>query len=146
VASPRHRFDLIINQFVLDAYTKRELLINLIFALLYPSRMPSSFCHRVAGARRALPVITSALKIVVTPEIKSWGWCSAPGAVVGYKDMTFRDVRDITVSYEKIQHELGFQTRLTPDDGIREVLHAIRTGVISNPNDQRYRNAQFIVQ
>ena len=55
-------------------------------------------------------------------------------------------MRDITVSYEKIQRELGFQTRLTPDDGIREVLHAIRTGLISNPHDQRYRNAQFIVQ
>jgi nucleoside-diphosphate-sugar epimerase len=70
-----------------------------------------------------------------------------PETVVNYKDMTFGgDMRDITVSYEKIQRDLGFQTRLTPDDGIREVLHAIRTGLISNPQDQRYRNAQFIVQ
>jgi hypothetical protein len=55
-------------------------------------------------------------------------------------------MRDITVSYKKIQQELGFKTILTPDDGIREVLHAIRSGLIGNPQNQRYRNAQFIVQ
>jgi hypothetical protein len=70
-----------------------------------------------------------------------------PETVVTYKDMTFGgDMRDITVSFEKIQRELDFHTRLTPDDGIREVLHAVRTGLISNPHDPRYRNAQFIVQ
>jgi UDP-glucose 4-epimerase len=31
-------------------------------------------------------------------------------------------------------------------DGIRDVIHAIRTGLICSPHDQRYRNAQFIVQ
>jgi len=70
-----------------------------------------------------------------------------PETVVTYKDMTFGgDMRDITVSFEKIQRDLGFQTRLSPDDGIREVLHAIRTGLISNPHDPHFRNAQFIVQ
>jgi nucleoside-diphosphate-sugar epimerase len=70
-----------------------------------------------------------------------------PETVISYKDMTFGgDMRDITVSYEKIQTALGFQTQLTPDDGVREVLHAIRSGLISNPHDPHYRNAQFIVQ
>lgn len=32
------------------------------------------------------------------------------------------------------------------DDGIRDVQHALRDGVINNPHDNRYRNAQFIVQ
>jgi hypothetical protein len=32
------------------------------------------------------------------------------------------------------------------DDGIREVLDALQLELIKNPLDQRYRNAQFIVQ
>jgi hypothetical protein len=52
----------------------------------------------------------------------------------------------VTVIYEKFHPDLGFQTRFLPDDGIRKVLRTTRTGLIGNPNDQRYRTAQFIVQ
>ena len=55
-------------------------------------------------------------------------------------------MRDISVSFAKIQQELGFEAQLTIEDGVREVLHALRSGLISNPNEARYRNAQFIVQ
>ena len=55
-------------------------------------------------------------------------------------------MRDISVSFEKIQRELNFNAKMTVDDGVREVLHALRLGLIRNPQDQRYRNAQFIVQ
>jgi nucleoside-diphosphate-sugar epimerase len=70
-----------------------------------------------------------------------------PETVVTYKDLTFGgDMRDITVSFEKIKRELGFEATLTAEDGVREVVHALRTGLIRNPHDERYRNAQFIVQ
>jgi len=70
-----------------------------------------------------------------------------PEVVVEYKDLTFGgDMRDITVSFEKIKRVLGFDTTLDVDDGIREVLFALKTGIIQNPTDMRYRNAQFIVQ
>jgi nucleoside-diphosphate-sugar epimerase len=152
--SPRPRFDLIINQFVLEAYTKRELLI-------YQRGYSRSFVH-IHDAVRGFIMGLQAPDEKVHCQIYNLGSDTGnytkdqivelvlkrmPETVVTYKDMTFGgDMRDITVSYEKIQRELGFQTRLTPDDGIREVLHAIRTGLISNPHDQRYRNAQFIVQ
>jgi len=152
--SPRPRFDLIINQFVLEAYTKRELLI-------YQRGYSRSFVH-IHDAVRGFIMGLQAPDEKVHCQIYNLGSDNGnytkdqivelvlkrmPETVVTYKDMTFGgDMRDITVSYEKIQRELGFQTRLTPDDGIREVLHAIRTGLISNPHDQRYRNAQFIVQ
>ncbi len=152
--SPRTRFDLIINQFVLEAYTKRELLI-------YQRGYSRSFVH-IHDAVRGIILGLQAPDEKVRCQIYNLGSENGnytkdqivamvlkrlPETVVTYKDMTFGgDMRDITVSYEKIQHELGFQTRLTPDDGIREVLQAIRTGLISDPHDQRYRNAQFIVQ
>jgi nucleoside-diphosphate-sugar epimerase len=152
--SPRPRFDLIINQFVLEAYTKRELLI-------YQRGYSRSFVH-INDAVRGLILGLQAPDEKVRCQIYNLGSESGnytkdqivemvlkrmPETVVNYKDMTFGgDMRDITVSYKKIQRELSFQTRLTPDDGIREILHAIRTGLIANPQDQHYRNAQFIVQ
>ena len=70
-----------------------------------------------------------------------------PETVVEYKNLTFGgDMRDITVSFEKINRVLGFDTTLTVDDGVREVLFALKSGLIRNPSDDRYRNAQFIVQ
>ena len=152
--SPRMRFDLIINQFVLEAYTKRELLI-------YQRGYSRSFVH-IQDALRGLILGLQAPEEKARCQVYNLGSDDGnytkdqivelvlkrlPETTVIYKDMTFGgDMRDISVSYEKIQRELGFQTRCTPEDGIREVLHAIRTGLISNPQDQRYRNAQFIVQ
>jgi hypothetical protein len=70
-----------------------------------------------------------------------------PETSVEYKDLTFGgDMRDITVSFAKIKNVLGFDTTLDVDDGIRELWQALKLGVIRNPHDERYRNAQFIVQ
>jgi hypothetical protein len=55
-------------------------------------------------------------------------------------------MRDIRVSFRKIREVLGFETTLTVDDGVREVLHVLKSGIIRNPTDEKYRNAQFIVQ
>lgn len=152
--SPRMRFDLIINQFVLEAYTKRELLI-------YQRGYSRSFVH-IDDAVRGLILGLQAPDEKVRCQVYNLGSEKGnytkdqivelvlkrlPETVVTYKDMTFGgDMRDITVSYEKIQRELDFETHCTPDDGIREVLNAIRMGLISDPHNVRYRNAQFIVQ
>jgi nucleoside-diphosphate-sugar epimerase len=70
-----------------------------------------------------------------------------PQTIVEYKDLTFGgDMRDITVSFAKIKNVLGFDTTLDVDDGIRELLFALKSGIIQNPTDAHYRNAQFIVQ
>lgn len=152
--SPRTRFDLIINQFVLDAYTRHELLI-------YQRGYSRSFVH-IRDVVRGFTLGMLALEEKTRSQIFNLGSEKGnyskdqivelilkrlPETVVTYKDMTFGgDMRDITVSYKKIQNELGFQTQFTPDDGIREVLHAIRSGLISNPHDPHHRNATFIVQ
>jgi hypothetical protein len=41
---------------------------------------------------------------------------------------------------------LGFETLYDVDHGIRNLLFALKTGIIRDPLDGRYRNAQFIVQ
>lgn len=152
--SPRTRFDLIVNQFVLDAFTKRELII-------YQRGYSRSFVHvfdTVRGIIMGLEAPQEKVRGQVfnlgTPdgnytkdEIVGLVLKRLPATVVEYKDLTFGgDMRDITVSFEKIRRELGFKTTLNVDDGVREVLHALKYGMIRDPLDERYRNAQFIVQ
>jgi nucleoside-diphosphate-sugar epimerase len=152
--APRTRFDLIVNQFVLDAYTNRELII-------YQRGYSRSFVH-VQDVVRGLTMGIEASQKKTRGQIYNLGTDQGnltkdeivglvvkrlPETVVVYKDLTFGgDMRDITVSFEKIHRELGFQAVLTADDGVREVVHALRTGLIRNPRDEHYRNAQFIVQ
>lgn len=152
--SPRTRFDLIINQFVLDAFTKHELLI-------YQRGYSRSFVHVrdvVAGFILGLTAEEEKIRGQVfnlgtekgnyrKDQIVDLVLKRLPEITVRYKDLTFGgDMRDISVSFEKIQRELGFNASLSVDDGVREVLHALQTGLIKNPHDERFRNAQFIVQ
>ena len=152
--SPRTRFDLIVNQFVLDAYTKRRLLI-------YQRGYSRSFVHVrdvVAGILLGLEAPEAKVRGQIynlgtdegnytKDEIVNLVLKRMPETVVEYKDLTFGgDMRDITVSFAKIQRELGFRTTLDVDDGIRDLLSALKNGLIRNPFDERYRNAQFIVQ
>jgi nucleoside-diphosphate-sugar epimerase len=152
--SPRTRFDLIVNQFVLEAFTKRELII-------YQRGYSRSFVH-VYDVVRGIMIGLDAEEAKVRGQVYNLGTDSGnyskdqivglvlkrmPDTTVEYKNLTFGgDMRDITVSFEKIRRELGFETTLSVDDGIREVLFALKTGLIRNPMDEKYRNAQFIVQ
>jgi len=152
--SPRTRFDLIVNQFVLDAYTKRHLLI-------YQRGYSRSFVHVrdvvrgiLIGLEAPLPKVRGKVYNLGTQtgnytkdQIVNLVLKRMPETVVEYKDLTFGgDMRDITVSFARIQRELGFETTLDVEDGIRDLLFALKTGLIRDPLDARYRNAQFIVQ
>ena len=152
--SPRTRFDLVVNQFVLDAFIKRELLI-------YQRGYSRSFVH-VQDVVRALALALVAPAEKVRGQIYNLGSENGnytkdqivqfvikrlPETFIQYKDLTFGgDMRDISVSFEKIQRELGFKATLTVDDGVREVLNALRLGLIREPQHERYRNAHFIVR
>ncbi len=152
--SPRTRFDLIVNQFVLEAFTKRELII-------YQRGYSRSFVH-IRDVARGVIMGLEAEKSKIQGQVFNLGTENGnyskddivglvlkrmPQTVVEYKDLTFGgDMRDITVSFAKIKNVLGFDTTLDVDDGIRELLFALKTGIIQNPTDAHYRNAQFIVQ
>ena len=152
--SPRTRFDLIVNQFVLEAFSKRELII-------YQRGYSRSFVH-IRDVVRGVILGLEVERSKVCGEVFNLGTDAGnyskdnivqlvlkrmPETVVEYKDLTFGgDMRDITVSFAKIKKVLGFDTTLDVDDGIRELLFALKTGIIRDPTDERYRNAQFIVQ
>jgi nucleoside-diphosphate-sugar epimerase len=139
---------------VLDAFTKRSLII-------YQRGYSRSFVH-IRDVVRGVMMGMEAEKEKVRGQVFNLGTENGnyskneivqfvlkrmPETVVEYKDLTFGgDMRDITVSFEKIKRVLGFNTTLNVDDGVREVLFALKSGLIRNPTDDRYRNAQFIVQ
>jgi len=152
--SPRTRFDLIVNQFVLEAFSKRELII-------YQRGYSRSFVH-IRDVARGVIMGFEAEQSKIRGQVFNLGTDHGnyskddivqlvlkrmPETTVEYKDLTFGgDMRDITVSFAKIKNVLGFDTTLDVDDGIRELLFALKTGIIQNPTDAHYRNAQFIVQ
>lgn len=152
--SPRTRFDLIVNQFVLEAFTKRHLII-------YQRGYSRSFVH-IRDVVRGIIMGLEAGQSKIRGEVFNLGTEHGnyskndivgfvlkriPETIVEYKDLTFGgDMRDVTVSFEKIRRTLGFETTLNVDDGVREVLFALKSGLIRNPTEDRYRNAQFIVQ
>jgi nucleoside-diphosphate-sugar epimerase len=152
--SPRTRFDLIVNQFVLEAFTKRQLII-------YQRGYSRSFVHIrdvVRGVMMGLEAEQNKIRGQVfnlgtengnysKNDIVNFILKRMPETVVEFKDLTFGgDMRDITVSFEKIKRVLRFATMLNVDDGVRELLFALKSGLIRNPTEDRYRNAQFIVQ
>jgi len=152
--SPRTRFDLIVNQFVLDAYAKRELII-------YQRGYSRSFVH-VRDVVRGLILGLEAPEDKIKGQVYNLGTDDGnytkdeivglvikrlPDTVVTYKDLTFGgDMRDITVSFEHIRRELGFEAKLNVDDGVREIVHVLHDGLIRNPHDEKYTNARFVVQ
>ena len=152
--SPRTRFDLIVNQFVLEAMTHRELII-------YQRGYSRSFVHVrdvVDGIVLALstPIerirgqifnLGSDASNFTKDEVVALVQKHVDGLKVTHKDLSFGgDMRDITVSFAKIKRELAFEPRISVEDGICEVRDFLRLGLIKNANDMRYRNAQFIVQ
>lgn len=152
--SPRTRFDLIINQFVLEAITKRKLII-------YQRGYARSFVH-VRDVCEALCIALEAPPSVARGQVFNVGGDSGnytkddllaivcrhvEGTEVEYKDLSFGgDMRDIRVSFAKIRGALGFEPKISVEQGICELRDALISGLIKDPNDSRYRNAQFIVQ
>ena len=152
--SPRTRFDLIINQFVLEAIEKRKLII-------YQKSYNRSFVH-VRDIAKAVLLVLEAEEKKVRGQVFNVGSNEGnyskedlirlvqnhvPGVSIEYKDLTFGgDMRDIKVSFDKIQRVLGYKTDISVEDGIRELSEAILSGFLFDPHSQRNRNAQFIVQ
>jgi nucleoside-diphosphate-sugar epimerase len=152
--SPRTRFDLIINQFVLEAITKRKLVI-------YQKNYNRSFIH-IQDIIKAIVMGLEAEEWKVRNQVFNVGSNSGnftkeeiihliqkyvQGVSLEYKDLSFGgDMRDIKVSFDKIQRTLGYKTEITIEEGIEELCKALLSGYLYDPQSGKHRNAQFVVQ
>jgi nucleoside-diphosphate-sugar epimerase len=144
--SPRMRFDLTVNEFT------AEMLIH-ARVVIYGEQFWRPYVHVRDVARAVLRIVESSPD-VVSGEVFNVGDDSQnfrkrdlvamigrrlPDATVEYvkKD---EDPRDYRVSFEKIAGVLGYRISRTVQDGIDEVIAAIRDGVITDFDDPIYRN------
>ena len=152
--SPRTRFDLLVNQFVLEALVLRKL-------VLFQGNYRLSFVH-VQDVVRALHLFATAPIETVRGQIFNVGAQDGnytkveiielirrniAGVELEGRELSFgSDMRDVAVSCTKIRERLGFEARTTPEEGIREVRDAISSGLIREPQSPRYRNHDLIVR
>jgi len=143
--SPRIRFDLTVNEFTKELVLGRELIV-------FGEQFWRPYCHVVDLARSVISVIESdnrtdfnvynvgdtsenyQKKMIIEEILKQ-----LPNSKIKYvkKD---EDPRDYRVSFEKIKKELNFKITKRVPDGIRQIIQAIRLGLISNPDDPKYKN------
>jgi nucleoside-diphosphate-sugar epimerase len=151
--SPRTRFDLIVNQFVLEAIQRRRLVI-------YQRGYSRSFVH-VRDVVDGIALGLAAPESRVRGEVYNLGSDEGnftkdqiaelvarhlPETRVEYQDLSFGgDMRDISVSFAKVRDRLGFHARIPVEQGVIEVRDVLRHGIVQDPSSARYRNAAFIV-
>lgn len=146
--SPRTRFDLILNQFVLEAQSKGKLEI-------YQEDFKRSFVHvqdvvRAMGSMMEAPIDLvgnqvynvgsenlNASKQDLVKLISSY----LPGLKINYRDASFTsDMQSIDLSFEKIRRAINYETQIGLEQGIEELLWALNNGVIQDPFNEKYRN------
>jgi len=142
--SPRMRFDLAINVMTKNAYVNRRITVD------GGGRQWRPFVH-VLDVARAFDLALTIDASKVAGEVFNVGSDAnnvqilnlafrvrdaVPGTEVVHAP-TDPDLRDYNVSFDKIHRVLSFRADKSLDEGIREVLGALREGVV-DPDERRY--------
>lgn len=144
--SPRMRFDLLVNQFVADAFFKKELIV-----LGHQGR---TFVH-IKDVARVFKILLRAKIEKISGEVFNVGSTeksnftkSELGQIVAglipdvkltilEKDL---DARDYQVSFDKISKVLGFKTGYSIEDGVKEILEYLERNPDLDPYNPKYSN------
>jgi nucleoside-diphosphate-sugar epimerase len=144
--SPRMRFDLTVNEFTKDLALGKELLV-------FGEQFWRPYCH-VEDFGRAVVAVLQAEASKVAYNVFNVGDTGEnytkkmvleeilrliPHGRVKYVQQA-EDPRDYRVDFSKIANVLGFRISRRVPDGIAEVKQIVESGVIRDPEDQRYYN------
>ena len=139
--SPRMRFDLTVNEFARSLALGEKLKV-------YGEQFWRPYCH-VQDLSEAMVRVISSPREDIQNEVFNVGDTTEnfqkmtlvkkmqdylPDAQVEYVKKE-EDPRDYRVNFSKIEKKLGFKVSLRVDDGIREIINAIREGLF--PIDYR---------
>jgi nucleoside-diphosphate-sugar epimerase len=144
--SPRIRFDLTVNEFTRNVCLTGE-------QEIWGPQFNRPYCHVDDLARAVMLVLEAPVEKVranvfnvgVTTENYSKRMLmeeiqkQIPDAKAVYIDKT-EDPRDYRVNCDKIKNELGFTITKKVPDGIREIIKLMRSGIITDPYSQKFRN------
>lgn len=145
--SPRMRFDLTVNEFTRDLVAGRKLVV-------FGEQFWRPYCHVYDLANSCVKVLESPTekvirnvfnvgntnenytKLMVVELIKKY----IPDAEIEYIEK-LEDPRDYRVNFSKIETEIGFKTTRIVEEGIREIIKVLKSGIISDPYNERYSNS-----
>lgn len=145
----RPRFDLVVNLLTAKAAVDKKIVI-------YNGEQWRPFVH-VIDISRAFRACLAAPLDVVSGEIFNVGsdkmnytlqqlaeqmQSLEPGLEVEY--VNNNDARNYRVSFAKIKSRVGFDCRVTLEEGIREIQTELRAGKVANYRDSRYSNVQLV--
>jgi nucleoside-diphosphate-sugar epimerase len=146
--SPRTRFDLMLNQFALQAHRDETL-------VLYQEDYRRTFVH-VSDVVRAMRLVVDADLATVSGQVFNVGnetlnsskhelvellRAAWPALRVESRALGFGgDMRSVHVSFEKIRRALGYRTHVDLFSGIRELHDALTSRWLHAPDADRYRN------
>jgi len=146
--SHRPRFDLTVNEFTRELLMDRRLDI-------YGEQFWRPYCHTHDLAGACMLAVTAASEQVAYEAL------NVGDTAENYQKKTLaelivrqlperatnvhfvkkdEDPRDYRVRCDKIKQAVGFEITRRVPDGIREIIDAIRSGVIDNPDDEYYVN------
>jgi nucleoside-diphosphate-sugar epimerase len=144
--SPRMRFDLTVNEFTMEMLTKKHLQV-------FGEQFWRPYIH-VRDAARAIHLVLSSPAAKVGGQVFNVGATDQnfqkqqlvemirpyePDAVVEFVRRN-EDPRDYRISFTRITEQLGFKITRTVAQGIEEVANLVRSKIICNFAEGRYRN------
>ncbi len=150
--SGRPRFDLVINLLTAKAIVDNEITI-------FGGDQWRPFLHVADAARAILLVLETPLHRVRNQifnvgsneqnyKISQIGEIIqqiVPTAVIVKKD-DIADPRNYWVNFNKIDHVLGFLPAWTVEQGVEQMIQAIRNGKVHNYRDAKYSNIKFMTE
>jgi len=145
--SPRMRFDLTVNEFTMEMIVNKKLVV-----------FGEQFWRPYIGVMDAARVLELTLKAppdTVQGEVFNAGSTDqnykkqdlvemidryVPGSTIEYVHRE-EDPRDYRVDFGKLRDALGYEKTYTVEKGILEVARLVRSGMIADFGDSRYRNS-----
>jgi len=149
--SPRMRFDLSVSEFVRDLYFGEELLV-------YDEHTWRPYCH-VRDFARLLDIVLNAEKDKVNFEVFNAGGDvnnftkkmivdeiikHIPQGKVKYGEKG-SDPRNYKVNFTKVKSILGFEPEFTVQDGIKELVNALKIGMYKDSLENKNKYGNYII-
>jgi nucleoside-diphosphate-sugar epimerase len=143
--SQRMRFDLTVNDFAMQMATKKHLVVQAAETwrpYVHVADAARGICSLLAVPEKTggqVYNIGSTCQNFTKAEIVTMVSQQVPEAEVEYRATT-SDLRNYRVSFKKFENDLNFVPERRIPAAIADVVHAVRSGAISQPYDAIYRN------
>lgn len=140
--SPQMRFNVLINEIVRDAVFGKDI-------VLYKENAWRPYTYTQDAADAIITILLSKPELV-SGEIFNVGSenCRKKDLLIPLKkyvknfNVVYKggeaDIRDYRVSFEKIKKVLHFTPSYTIEDGVKQLVFALRDGIFHNPYDENY--------